>query len=254
MHSERSTENSKFLLFHMRKSEEIILQERANFLFHSQLTESELISFDLYTNPIFQPEIIDEFKGFFVGGVSDDPSDDLSIGKKYFPFIDSFYEMIKYSLDISKPGLLSCGGFMLVSALLGGKLTLDPALQELDILEIQFSEQSRDDPLLNGLPAAINILSGHLKSTFELPNNAILLAKSKQCPIHAFKIIDKPFYAFQGHPEINAEQIKERVAPYKDKYFDNIEEYERLVSLTKPTLEANSLLRRFVVLCNSSHS
>ncbi len=118
----------------------------------------------------------------------------------------------------------------------------------MDIAPIFWTEEGMNDPLLRGQRNPTFMVSGHLKSTIRLPPGSIRLAYSKRCPIHAFRIKDKPFYAFQGHPEVTSSEIKQRIEPYKHKYFASIEEYRRFLSKTESTTDANQIMHRFVEL------
>ena len=250
--SYKDSNSQNFLLLHMRKDPEVCVPEYQNFLEHTRLKKNHLYAINLCEHPNLDPGILDRYDAFLIGGYSDDPSDRLDLDVVTYPFIKSLNSLLKYAVAIKKPGLLSCGGFMLASVLLGGELTLDRAMKEMDILPITLTEKAKNDPLLSSLPDQLSIVSGHLKSTNKLPPNTDLLAYSDRCPIHAFKITDAPIYAFQGHPEMTANQLKERVEPYKDKYFNGEEDYKRFISNNASTKEANQILSRFVEMINGT--
>ena len=63
-----------------------------------------------------------------------------------------------------------------------------------------------------------------------------------------FKIKTAPIYAFQGHPEISSQELKDRVKPYIHKYFETKEDYEKFISRQGNTQFANSIPKRFVEL------
>ena len=137
---------------------------------------------------------------------------------------------------------------MLATQILGGELTLDKAYSEMDIAPIFWTEEGESDPLLRGQPNPTYMVSGHLKSTIKLPPGSVRLAYSERCPIHAFRMKDKPFYAFQGHPEVTSSEIKQRIEPYKDKYFNSTDEYRKFLTKTESTSDANRIMQRFVEL------
>ncbi len=238
----------KILLFHMRKDPQICRPEYENFMEHCGLPPDQLTGINLHEQPILNPTILDDYDAFLVGGYSDDPDNRLDLDLISYPFINTFDTLLQHAIKTKKPGLLSCGGFMMASSLLGGTLTLDPTLSEMDILNIQLSDNALDDPLLVGFPKTMAIVSGHLKSTLTLPPNTTLLASSEHCPIHAFKVNETPLYAFQGHPEITADQLKERVGPYRHKYFDSEDEFKKFISTTTATPYANGILAAFVAM------
>ena len=234
------------LLIHLRKDDNVCLPERLNFLEHTGLYASQVDSINLCNEPKFDHQVLEEYDAFLVGGFSDDPPNYVGIESSIYPFIGALESLINLAIENRVPGILSCGGFMFASVLLGGKLTLDRGRREMDIVDVHLETEFKEDPLFTDLPETISIVSGHLKSTVELPAGTRILARSKRCPIHAFKVDDTSIYAFQGHPEITAQTIKERVKPYKDKYFDSEEEYLNLINSTKDTFYANQILKNFV--------
>lgn len=236
----------RILLLQMRKNVSVAEIEYDNYLHHTGLSGDQLLAVNMYTFPRMADLSMEDFDGFLVGGLSDDPRDKIDVTIEQYPFLESFKKLLFQAAELKKPGILSCGGFMLGSVLLGGQITLDNSMNEMDILPITFTEAAEHDPLLKGLPQVINIVSGHLKSTLSMPSEAILLASSVRCPIHAFKLSDSPLYAFQGHPEITGAQLKERILPYKDKYFENEDDFRRFIDSKADTHYANSILQRFI--------
>ncbi len=238
--------DTSFLLIQMRKHQGSEKAEYQNFLGHSGLNTGQLNAINLFEEPNFSEKHLDNYDGFFIGGFSDDPNDSLALTEEYFPFLGAFEQILNYAISIRKPGLLSCGGFMIASVLLGGEICLDESMQELDILSITRSDSEASDPVFQGIPKTFNIVSGHLKSTNILPPGCVLMASSPRCHIHVFKLKAAPIYAFQGHPEISAKEVKDRVGPYARKYFKTREEYEEFIAREGDTRVANGLLRRFV--------
>jgi GMP synthase (glutamine-hydrolysing) len=135
---------------------------------------------------------------------------------------------------------------MIGTVLLGGEITMDEQMKEMDILSINFTASVETDPLLSNVPDKINIVSGHQKSASVLPPDSTLLASSEKCPIHAYRLNTAPIYAFQGHPELTGPQIKARVSPYKEKYFKTEEDYLRFVDSSLDTRQSNMLLSQFI--------
>lgn len=236
----------RILLLQMRKNIEVAQIEYDNFLFHCMIDPHELTSLNLYHQPHFSSDILNSYDAFFVGGLSDDPVGHIDISSYQYPFLDSLKGLLDYAVKIKKPGLLSCGGFMIGTVLLGGRITMDERMGEMDILPINFTGSVVSDPLLSGMPGMINIVSGHQKSASVLPPDSTLLASSDKCPIHAYRLNSAPIYAFQGHPELTGPQIKARVSPYKEKYFKSDEDYDRFVESNLDTGQSNLLLSQFI--------
>ena len=244
----RSLDDLQFLLVQIRRDREALEPERTGFLELSGLDGHQLHTLDVYRQPDFPPSILDGYDALMIGGLSDDPSDSLLLPRQQFPFIDNLRRLIRYANHLGKPSLLSCGGFMIASEVLGGEVIIDPERAELGVYTIRLTEEAQQDPLFSGFPTSFKAVSGHIKSTRLTPPGCTLLACSSRCPVHAFKIEKVPFYAFQFHPEIRCDQLRARVDRYREKYFKTEVEYKRFISLMADTSVANSIIGRFVTL------
>ena len=138
---------------------------------------------------------------------------------------------------------------------------------EIGVYRLQKTEVAHNDLLLKDVSNDLPMVVGHVKYFETIPPGTELLlytnSYGNQVPIHAFKVIDAPFYAFQGHPEISCADLAGRVKPmmYRKHYFPprpdvpkdqqlgyNDEAYQRFCALETDTSEAQGLLRRFVFL------
>jgi GMP synthase (glutamine-hydrolysing) len=238
----------KILLIQLRKDLNALPAEQKGFIELSGLREDQFEILDAYRKTNFTANVIDEFDGIMVGGLSDDPSDSVEVTSHVFPFLGSFRQALDRMVKSDKPGLLSCGGFMLASVILGGRIEIDPQKSELGVVSIYLTELGKRDPLLKGSQGSFKAVSGHIKSTVLLPPNSGLLAYSDKCPVHAFRINSAPVYAFQFHPEITCADLESRVEHYKDKYFDSHDDYVEFLNLMDDTSTANRIVRRFVEL------
>ena len=238
----------KILLVQMRKDPAVLPAERSDFVSSSGLADHQFKSLDVFREASFSPEILDEYDALFIGGISDDRSDSLKLAVSDFPFIPSLKRLIQYAADQSFPSLLSCGGFMIASSVLGGKIEIRPEYQELGFHTMYLSEDAKKDPLFTDFPIHFPAVSGHIKSTTQLPPESELLVFSERCPIHAFKLKHAPFYAFQFHPEISYDSLYARIARYKEKYFTDEGSYQQMFADRVSTEVANNIVRRFVEL------
>ena len=118
---------------------------------------------------------------------------------------------------------------------------------EMGILPIELSEACKHDPLMYDFPNPFLAVSAHQERANILPENAITLCYTKLCPFHAFKLIDKPFYAFQFHPEISRDIFIQRITRYKDRYFDDNDYFrEKINKVKQDTPFSNQLPGKFV--------
>lgn len=238
----------KILLIQIRSDQSLLPAERKEFVHFSGLTEEQITTLDVFRDPDFEPQMVDDFNALMIGGLSDDDSNELELPATFSPFIENLNSLMLRAIDRRIPSLLSCGGFMLGSMLLGAKVVIDPEQSEVGIYEIALTESGRMDPLFEGFPLHFNAVSGHHKSTVDLPSNCVRLAFSERCDIHGFRVKDSPFYAFQFHPEITCANLQARIEAYKEKYFDTEEDYQAFIHMTHSTGTANSIISRFVQL------
>lgn len=238
----------RILLVQIRKDEYMIPAERQGFVKYSGLKEHQFTTLDVFRNPDFPVKIIDDFDMLMIGGLSDDQSDSLELPESFSPFLGNLNNLMLRAINRKVPSLLSCGGFMLASMLLGARVVIDPDQAELEVVDISLTSFAKKDPLFRGFPSIFKAVSGHIKSTIDLPDNCIHLAFSERCQIHGFKVSGSPFYAFQFHPEINCEDLKARVRAYKDKYFQSENAYFDFISMSYDTTITNSIMKRFVEL------
>ncbi len=242
----KSKEEIRILLIQIRRDPSMVLIERQSFTSLSDLAEEQWITLDVYRDPDFKPAILDQYDAFMIGGLSDDPSDTTEYPSHFTPWIENLHDLMKYAIKIKKPGMLSCGGFMLASRMLGAEIVTDENQRELGFYTLTLTPTAQSDLLFKNFPAKFSAVSGHIKSTNSLPKNCQLLVSSERCPIHGFKVKEAPFYAFQFHPEMKAQELKARVELYKDKYFRSHEDFIKFISLHSDTTIANSLVSRFI--------
>ena len=101
-----------------------------------------------------------------------------------------------FNLNIPVLGL--CYGHQLIASLFGGKV--EPAKKR----EYGISYVVIDSPssLLEGLERKQKVWMSHEDTIYELPERFEILAHTENCPIAAFKHIEKPIYGLQWHPEV----------------------------------------------------
>ena len=238
----------RILLIQIRKDPFALPAEKAGFVSLSGLSDHNFVVLDVFREPDFTSAILDDFDAFMIGGLSDDPSDSLEIPEYFNPWIDNLFALMKYAIKIKKPGLLSCGGFMLASIMLGAEVLIDPDQQELGIYDIFLTDEAQKDPLFAQFPSSFKAVSGHIKTTNTVPERCSLLAYSRRCGVHGIKVIGAPFYAFQFHPEVRCADLQARIKLYKEKYFDKEEAYQQFIDLMDDTSDANRMISKFVEL------
>jgi len=239
----------KILYLQMRKDEETANEEFSEFVRFSGLSNDDFAILNVFDTPSFDREILDDHAALFVGGSSDDPDDQAKMNPADFPYIKSCENLILHAYNTNKPTFASCMGFEIAVWTLGGELIVDHENKEIGTYQIMLTPDGIKDPLFENTPEVFWAISGHKKKAKKLPEGAVNLAKSELCPIHAFTFPEKPFYAFQFHPEIDRHDLFSRLSRYLDRgYVDDMESLKKLSKTMKDTKSANELVKRFVDL------
>ncbi len=162
-------------------------------------------------------------------------------------WLEAALETMRELHDWSKPTFASCWGFQAMARALGGEVVTDMSRAELGSLEINVTDNGRRDELFGQLPSPFRAHMGHQDIVDRLPPDAVLLASTGRVANQAFRIVDKPIYCTQFHPELNRSQLLERLIAYP-------EYVERIAGMTMAEFEkechdaphAGSLLQRYV--------
>jgi len=227
-------ERSKLRILYLQIRDDHVtrMEEMQEFSRHSQLEERQFTILNLFDQPVFSPDYADAYDAVFVGG-----SSDASVLKPVqYPFVQPAKQLLKHCVDQNIPVFASCFGFQLGVEALGGKVINDPQNMEMGIYSIQLTAAAKEDPLFTDSSDPF----------FTLPPDTQLLAFSEHCPYHAFKVMDKPFYGFQFHPEVDHHDLAARITRYQDRYLETDEALQSILDNLHPTPESNQLILKFV--------
>ena len=112
-------------------------------------------------------------------------------------------------------------------------------------LPISLSVAAKDDPLYNDTSDRFLAITVHQQLALREPEGCELLAYTEKC-CHSFRVKGKPFWAFQFHPEVDKTTMVERLTIYKQKYTDNDQHLDKILSSAQETPESNILVQKFV--------
>lgn len=146
------------------------------------------------------------------------------------------------------PFLGACYGIGVLGSLGGG--IVDRTWGEpIGALPVRLTAEGEDDPLFGALPTEFAAFLGHKEAVARLPGDAVLLASTDTCPVHAFRL-GRSVYATQFHPELDAVAICDRIDAYSAHGYFEPHEQESLKSAAREALvtEPVRLLGRFVEL------
>ena len=130
--------------------------------------------------------------------------------EKDHPWLVNEKKKIKeFVVDLKKPYLGFCLGCQLLGEVIGGKVakTNNP---EIGMLNINFSENKKDDPLFSKFPEKITSLQWHSYEVQGLENNenVTLLASSPETKYQIFKY-QSHAYGIQFHIEVKDTTVSE---------------------------------------------
>lgn len=230
----------KCLLIQIRENKEVLKEEYDSFLKFSGLEKEEFDSLNLFYEELSH-DLLNKYDGIFIGGAS--AASVLEPDK--FHFLSHLYSFINRCIEHNIPTFASCFGFQAAVIALGGEIIDTPENFEMGTVEISLRESAKNDILLKDMPSQFYGVSVHQQKAIHLPETCESLAYTKECE-HIFKVKNKPFWAFQFHPEVDKKTLIERLAVYQDKYTESKSQYENVISQARETVEANLLVKKFV--------
>lgn len=187
----------------------------------------------------------DGISAAMVGG-----SGDYSVVAGGFDWHEPALDYVRRIADKSLPFFASCFGFQLLVQALGGKLVSDRSMAEVGTFEMTLTDHGQADSFFGHLPPIFMAQCGHNDSAVELPRGAIRLASSERCNLQALRLVGKPIWATQFHPELDMDANMTRYVRYLTNYADRpMSEDEAWLTareMHEPSPHANALLSRFV--------
>jgi len=233
----------KVLLLQIRDDTETRLEELDEFARFSRLQPEQLDVLDVFATPEFEPGCIDAYDALFVGG-----SSDATVTRPdQYPFVEPTKQLLVYCLQQAIPVFASCFGFQAAVEALGGRVMVDKDNMEMGTYPLWLTEAASTDVLFHDVPDGFWAVAGHKERAITMPQDATLLAYSDRCPYHAFKMVDRPFYGFQFHPEVDPDDLVARITRYQTRYLDNSEALRTILqNLQTETAISNQLIEKFV--------
>ncbi len=231
----------KILLLQIRNEQRVRQEELNSFVQFSGLSLAHFTVLNVFDRPLFDHSVLEDYDALMVGGASEASV----LEPDNYPFIHSCVRLLSHCIDIALPVFASCFGFQLAVLALGGKIIRDKKDFEMGSIPISLSAAAKSDLLFADTEDNFLAVAVHRERAPTLPKQCQLLAYTKACP-HAFKVKDKPFWAFQFHPEVDRTILVERLTIYKSHYTQGDQHLDEILSSAQETPESNALVRKFV--------
>ncbi len=237
----KKKQDLRVLLLQIRRDQQVRREEHESFSDYSGLAQSQIDIHNVFDVPYFEPDIVDGYDALFVGGASDASVLEPDV----YTFVPSGERLLRACIDKGLPVFASCFGFQLVVTALGGTITRTPENFEMGTVPISLRPEAQDDPVFRDVSNGFQAVSVHQEKTMTPPDGCIELAYTSEC-CHSFRVVGKPFWAFQFHPEVDRARLVERLTFYKEKYTDGDGHLDEVLASAVETPESNGLVRNFV--------
>lgn len=135
------------------------------------------------------------------------------------PWLRAEKRLIAQAVGAGKPFWGVCLGVQLLASSLGGAVYPGPR-PEVGVLPVSLTDDALLDPIFKGLPREFPAMQWH-GDTFDLPEGAVRLAGSVDCPNQAFRW--RNAYGLQFHLEISTDMVREWAAvPAYAEYLERV--------------------------------
>lgn len=172
------------------------------------------------------------YSGVILGGGPATISDAVDKKPDYQKdFEPALFQFLRQVVKKDFPFIGLCFGPGAVATACGG-LVSKKYPEKVGAYNIELTDVGSEDKLLKGLPLNFMAFAGHKESVEQLPDNAVLLATSKLCPMQGYRMGDN-VYNFQFHPELDADGLALRVETYKHMGYFKPEEAQELIDMAR---------------------
>jgi GMP synthase-like glutamine amidotransferase len=130
-----------------------------------------------------------------------------------FPWLKIEKIFIKKCIEANKTVVGICLGSQLIAEVLGAEVFKN-AFTEIGIMPLEWTENAQQNFLFNHFPKIHSVFHWHGES-FELPDEAVHLAKTNVCENQAF-VFSENVIGLQFHPEVNHELMKSMIDNERD--------------------------------------
>ena len=233
----------KFRLLQARLPEDPVRPEELSaFAAKLGVREDAVQPFDLLSQETSLAIVIDDVDAVLVGG-----SGAFSINDDH-AWLRQFIDTLGALSESGFPTFASCFGFQGLIVSLGGAVERQIGGEEVGSFDLELHPEAASDPLFGSLPRRFVAQEGHKDSATRLPSSVVNYVSSERCAYQAVRV--GRMYATQFHPELNADENRQRLARYLKMYSAafGASKARRMLDDFRESPESCGLLRRFVAL------
>lgn len=218
----------KFLLIQSRPEDDASDAEYRSFLRIGGLSEGEVHRIRAEQPGMLQGINLGDYAGIIVGGgpfsMSDDEEKKTDAQKEFETDIQTLLDQVVRD-DI--PFLGVCYGVGLLTQHQGGVVSKKFG-EPISVTDIMLTSAGKQDKLLQGMPEKFRAIVAHKEACEVLPDSAVLLASSHDCPVQMMRFGEN-VYITQFHPELEVDTLAERIWIYKDHGYFKPEEAQDII-------------------------
>lgn len=237
-----------FLILQLRPEDAASDDEYAAILAKGGLTPEQTHRIRLDQEDIPEGLQVSDYAGVIVGGgpgcVSDTPDEKTDQEARIEAACLSLMPQITAQ---DHPFMGCCYGIGILAHHLGAEVSKARYGEPVSAVTCTKTPDGAADPLLHDLPDTFDAFVGHKEAVQHLPDGAIHLLASGDCPFQMIRYGDN-VYATQFHPEADAAVFTTRINVYKNKGYFPPDEAETLIDMVKASdvRIPEEILRRFV--------
>ncbi len=163
------------------------------------------------------------------------------------PWSEATASWLRQAHDAGTPMLGVCYGHQLIAHAFGGRIDYHPAGREMGTHTIERSAAGREDALFGNAPATFVAQLTHRQSVIDVPQQAVVLARSAHDSCQAFRIGART-WGVQFHPEFSAAAMRAYIAARAEDLRGEGKCPRELGSGVRAAPHARTILRRFARL------
>ncbi len=218
---------TSFLLVSTRPEDEAIAAEYRAFRAASGLAEGEFEQVRL--DMVGLPDVdVSAFDGVIIAGAPYGMTtrDDFKTPTQ-MRAESEVRRLVTEILEAGTPCLTTGYGTEVATQHMGGLVTTKWA-EQAQLAEILLTAEGLEDPLLRDFPRTFVTYVNHHDATEEVPEGAVILARSLGCPAQIVRLADD-FYATQFNPELDSDVIGAALQRWEDAGYPGTDDVDYLL-------------------------